>query len=52
MLRNDFSGNLPPHPGVEIRKNVYIFRASARCYFALVNLTKECKISLVKYQMA
>ena len=27
-------------------------RASASCYFALVNLTKECNISLVKYQMA
>ena len=27
-------------------------RASASCYFALVNLTKECQISLVKYQMA
>ena len=27
-------------------------RASASGYFALVNLTKECKISLVKYQMA
>ena len=28
------------------------FRASASFYFALVNLTKECKISLVKCQMA
>ena len=27
-------------------------RASASFYFALVNLTKECKISLVKCQMA
>ena len=27
-------------------------RASASGYFALVNLTKECNISLVKYQMA
>ena len=27
-------------------------RASASGYFAFVNLTKECKISLVKYQMA
>ena len=26
-------------------------RASASCYFALVNLTKECKICLVKYQI-
>ena len=27
-------------------------RASASFYLALVNLTKECKISLVKCQMA
>ena len=27
-------------------------RASASFYFALVNLTKECNISLVKCQMA
>ncbi len=27
-------------------------RASASFYFALVNLTKACKIPLVKYQMA
>ena len=26
-------------------------RASASFYFALVNLTKACKIPLVKYQM-
>ena len=27
-------------------------RASASFYFALVNLTKACKIPLVNYQMA
>ena len=35
----------------EITCRPYV-RASASFYFALVNLTKECKISLVKCQMA
>ena len=35
-----------------LKKNDGHGRASASFYFALVNLTKACKIPLVKYQMA
>ena len=61
-LSNDSQRRITQTPRIDIDGAAYrlhgqklagrAFRASASFYFALVNLTKECNISLVKCQMA